>query len=198
MNRLRRIWDMARLDWAAVRRSRWVTFMVVVYAILMGTFVLVGFRESDVIGFTGLGRVLLNFSNAVVLFLPLLALVATAQIVPNARDDGTLELLLSHPFDRIDYFLGTALTRFLTLIAPLLGLTVVCVAAPPLFGVSIPWGYLGNLLGASITLTFAFIGIGLFISTHVRSPERTLILALLAWAAGIALLDFGLITVMLQ
>lgn len=198
MRRLRRILDMARLDWAAIRRSRWLTFMGVVYAFLMVAFVVVGFRESDVIGFTGLGRVLLNFSNAVILFLPLLALVATAQIVPSARDEGTLELLLSHPFGRGDYFVGTVAARLAILVAPLLGLAVVCIAVPPLVDVGIPWGYLGNLLAASTTLIFACTGVGFLISTHVRSPERALIWALVGWAAGIALLDFGLITVLLQ
>lgn len=198
MNRVRRIFDIARLDWEAIRRSRWMTFMVVVYALLMGAFVLVGFRESDVVGFTGLGRVLLNFSNAIILFLPLVALFATAQVVPSAREDGTLELLLTHPFDRSDYFAGTFLARFATLVAPLIALAVLSIAASLFLGMAVPWGYLGNLLGASVTLIFAFNGIGLFISTHARSPERTLIWALVAWAAGIALLDFALITAMLQ
>ena len=198
MERFSRLSDILRLDAAAVRRSRWLTFMVVVYALLMGAFLIVGFRESSVVAFTGLGRVLLNFSHAVVLFLPLLALVATAQIIPRAREDGTLEMLMTHPFGRGDYFFGTVLSRFAVLVVPLLVLAIVCIVGPLVFGAPVPWGYIGNLLAASVTLLFAFTGLGFLISTHVASTERALIWALVAWVAGILLLDFALITVLLQ
>ena len=90
----------ARLDLAEVRRSRWITFCVAVYAVLAGVLVLVGMRESTLLGFTGVGRVLLAFSHALVLVLPLLALTATGQLVGRARDDGSLELLLAQPLAR--------------------------------------------------------------------------------------------------
>ena len=198
MERFRRLADIVRLDTAAVRRSRWLSFMVVVYAVLMGSFLFIGFRESSVLAFTGLGRVLLNFSHAVVLFLPLLALVATAEIVPRARENGTLEVLMSHPFRRSEYFFGTALSRFAVLVGPLVLLAGVCVVGPLAFGAPVPWAYIGNLLASSVTLLFAFTGIGFLISAHVSSTERALIGALVAWAAGIVLLDFALITVLLQ
>jgi ABC-type transport system involved in multi-copper enzyme maturation permease subunit len=198
MNRWSRIADIIRLDMAAVRRSRWLTFMCVVYALLMGIFLFVGFRESSILEFTGLGRVLLNFSHTVILFLPLLALFATVQIIPQARDDGSLEVLMSHPFHRSDYFVGKAVTRFAALSLPLVLLAGVVVAGPAVMGVRIPWGYVGNLLASSLTLLFAFTGIGLLISASVASTERALIGALVAWAAGVALLDFGLIAVLLQ
>ncbi|MFB6264240.1 MAG: ABC transporter permease [Bradymonadaceae bacterium] len=198
MKSWRRLFDIARLDAAAIRRSRWLSFMIAVYACLLGVFLFVSFRESSVIAFTGLGRVLLNFSHAVVLFLPLLALVATAEIVPRARDEGGLEVLMAHPFRRSEYFFGTALARYAALALPLLILSAVCILGPLLFGARIPWGYVGNLLGASLTLLFAFTGIGLWISARVSSTERALIGALVAWAAGVALLDFAMIAVLLQ
>jgi len=194
-----RLLDIVRLDLAAVRRSRWLTFMAAIYAVLIGVFLLVGFRESSVLGFTGLGRVLLNFSHAIVLFLPLLAVTATARIVPEARDDGTFETLMTHPFTRADVFSGIAISRLLTLLVPLIVLSVLIATLGPLLtGEPPPWHYLTVLLGASSALIIAFTGIGLFISTHTDSASRTLIWALLAWATGVALMDFGLVAVLLQ
>ena len=87
--------SVARLDWAEVRRSRWLLLCIVLYGFLCGAFVLVGMRESSFMGFTGTGRVLLSLVHALLLLLPLLALMATGQVIVSSRLDGTLELLFS-------------------------------------------------------------------------------------------------------
>ena len=199
MRRIKRILDLVGFELADIRRSRWLTFTVLVYGVLVGVFVLVGLRESSVLGFTGLGRVLFNFSHALVILLPLLALTATAQVFPKAREDGTLELLMSQPISRSDYFLAVAISRLIALIAPLLLLSgiVALVAGFPL-GQPIPWVHLANMLAASTTLLIAFVGLGLLISAAGDGQAKTLIYALVAWAAGVALIDFGLIAMMLQ
>ena len=110
----------ARLDLAEVLRSRWLVFCLVVHAVLAAMFVLVGLRESGVIGFTGMGRALMSWSHALLFLLPLLALTATAQVVNAARDDGTLELLLSNPVSRSAWFLGVSIVRVAALVLPLL------------------------------------------------------------------------------
>ena len=38
--------SVARLDWAEVRRSRWLLLCIVLYGFLCGAFVLVGMRAS--------------------------------------------------------------------------------------------------------------------------------------------------------
>ncbi len=199
MKRFAGIADVIRLELAGVRRSRWLSFTLVVYGVLMGIFVLVGMRESSVLGFTGLGRVFLNFSHAIILLLPLLALSATAQVLPSARDDGTLELLMSQPLSRRDYFLGVAISRLIALIGPLIALAVlVGLFGNLVLGQQVPWHYLVTMIGACSTLIVAFVGIGLLLSTVAGNQSRALIYALVAWAAGVALLDFGLIAMMLQ
>ena len=115
-----RILALARLDLADVLRSRWLLLCVGLYAVLAALFVLVGMRESGVLGFTGMGRVLLSLCHALLLLLPLLALTGSGQVVNRAREDGTLELLFSHPVDRRDYFTAVTTVRFLSLFAPLL------------------------------------------------------------------------------
>ena len=66
------LWAVARLEWAEVRRSRWALFCGAIYALLAVVFVAVGLRESTVLGFSGMGRVLLSVAHALLLVLPLL------------------------------------------------------------------------------------------------------------------------------
>ena len=189
----------ARLDLAEVLRSRWLVFCLVVHAILAGTFVLVGLRESGVIGFTGMGRALMSWSHALLFLLPLLALSATGQVVNSARDDGSLELLLSNPVSRLSYFVGTSLVRVLALVVPLLvAMPAMALFGAIAFGQDVPWGFLLRGMAVSTALLLCFVAIGLCISTLVRNQSKALMLTILVWALGVALIDFGLVGLMLQ
>jgi ABC-type transport system involved in multi-copper enzyme maturation permease subunit len=196
---VRRVCAVARLELAEVLRSRWLVFSAVVYALLALFFILIGLRESSVLGFTGMGRVLLSFIHVLVLVLPLLALTATGQVVGQARDDGTLELLLSQPISRTAYLVAVTAVRYLVLVVPL----VVLIGAMSLFATlalrqDISWAFVGRTLALSASLLWAFVGIGLGIATHVANRSRATIYLLFAWATAVALLDFALIGVMLQ
>ena len=85
----------ARLDLGDVLRSRWLLLCLLLYGCLGSVFVLVGLRESSVLGFTGIGRVLFSLCHALVLFLPLFALLATGLAArfwpgpPRSFSDGT-------------------------------------------------------------------------------------------------------------
>ncbi len=194
-----RVRALARLDLAEVLRSRWVLFCLGLYAVLAALFVLVGLRESQVLGFTGLGRVLLSLSHALVLLLPLLALTATGQVINRAQDDGTLELLCSHPMTREEYFLSVTAVRYGVLLAPLALLVLaVAVLGRALLGSEVPWGYLARSLGVSAALLWAFTGLGLLVSTRVRNQAKAVMAVLALWVTAVALLDFALIGLMLQ
>jgi ABC-type transport system involved in multi-copper enzyme maturation permease subunit len=199
MSLRREIAVVARLDLAEVLRSRWLVFCLVVHAALAAMFVLVGMRESGVIGFTGMGRALMSWSHALLFLLPLLALSATAQVVNTARDDGTLELLLGNPVSRTGWFVGTSLVRVLALVVPLL----VAMPAMALFGAGafeqdVPWDFLLRGMAVSGALLLCFVAVGLWISTLVRNQAKALMLTILIWAASVALIDFGLVGLMLQ
>ncbi len=189
----------ARLDFAEALRSRWFLFCTLVYAALAAGFVAVGLRESWVLGYTGSGRMLLSFAHALVLLLPLLALTATGQVIGRARDDGSLELVLSQPLRRGAYFAGVSLARYLILVVPLAALMLAAALYGRLAqGAEVPWGFLGAALLVCAALLLAFTGIGLLISTLVRNPARAIMYVILAWALGVALLDFGLISLLLR
>lgn len=195
----REVWAVAKLDLADVLRSRWMLFSAVVYAVLGAGFVLVGMRESMVVGFSGLGRVLLSFVHTLILILPLLALTATGQVINRARDDGTLELIFSHPVRRSAYFLAVTVTRYLTLVGPLVVLMVgMGLVGRFAFGQEVHWPFLFQSLFVCAALVLAYVGLGVTISTLVRSQPRAVVWMLLVWALGAALVDFGLIGLMLS
>ncbi|MBL8754584.1 MAG: ABC transporter permease subunit [Planctomycetes bacterium] len=195
----REVATVARLDFAEVLRSRWLVFSLVVHAVLATMFVLVGLRESGVVGFTGMGRALMSWSHALLFLLPLLALSATAQVVNQARDDGSLELLLANPISRTGYFLGTSLVRAIALCAPLLvTMPLAALVGAAAFGQDVPWDFLLRGIGVSTALLLCFTAFGLCISVLVRNQQKALVLTILAWVAGIALIDFALVGVMLQ
>ena len=189
----------ARLDLAEVVRSRWLGVCVGLYAVLAVLFVGVGLRESSVLGFTGMGRVLFSLSHALLLLLPLVALAVSGQVVNRARDDGGLELLLSHPVRRSRYLAAVTLTRYLALSLPLVVILLGLGAGGWLFaGQTVPWSFLLRACALCAALLWAFTALGIAISVAVRSPARAMTVLVLAWALAVALLDFGLIGLMLQ
>jgi ABC-type transport system involved in multi-copper enzyme maturation permease subunit len=188
-----------RLDWAEMRRSRWLWVALVLYAGLAALFVLVGLRESSVLGFTGMGRVLFSLCHALVLVLPLVALAASGQVVSRARDDGALELVLSHPVRRSAYLLGVTAVRYGALALPLVALLLaLAVAGWVLLGQPVPWSFVARACLVSAALLWAFTALGLATSVHVRSPARVMTWLVVFWLAGVALLDFGLVGLMLS
>lgn len=188
-----------RLELADALRSRWVALTGLIYAGLAGAFVWFGLRESTVLGFTGLSRVLLNLANAIILVFPLVVLVATHAAVVRARTSGFCELMLTQPVKRSTWFLSLLASRLLVLVGPLLVLLVGCFVAA--FFVE-PEPGLGLIalksVGVSVALVFAFIGLGLLISTYAKNAERAMVWALLVFVVTAALHDVLLITVLLR
>ncbi len=189
-----------RLELADAIRSRWVVFTGLVYGIVFAAFVWLGLRESSVLGFTGLSRVVLNVSNAVVLAVPLVALVATSQVIVKARQSGFFELMLSQPVRRSEWFVAAVGARLLVVVGPLLALFLVALIASA-FGAQRDAAVgptVARCLAVTVALGWAFVGVGFWISSVARTPERAVVLALLAWVSATALHDFALIGVMLR
>jgi ABC-type transport system involved in multi-copper enzyme maturation permease subunit len=134
-----------------------------------------------------------------VLLLPLLALLATGHLVNRAREDGTLELLLTHPIGRDSYLVAVTLVRSVVLVLPLAALMgALGLTGQLVFGQPVPWGFVGRTLLVSSALSCAFVGIGIAVSVSVRSVSRATTLLLGIWATAIALVDFALIGLLLQ
>ncbi len=123
-----------RLELADALRSRWLVFTAAIYALVFGGFVWLGLRESTVMGFTGMSRVVLNVSIAVVLAVPLVALVATSQVIVKARQSGFFELMLSQPVRRAQWFGAAVGSRLVVIVGPLVVLFLLAIASVPEVG----------------------------------------------------------------
>jgi ABC-type transport system involved in multi-copper enzyme maturation permease subunit len=196
--RLAELAAVARLDLGEVLRSRWLLMCVLLYAVLGGVFVLVGLRESSVLGFTGLGRVLFSLCHALVLLLPLLALLGTVQTVNRARDDGSLEVYLSHPIGRGAFLAGVTGVRLAALALPLALVMGAVALAGSARGQAIPWPFLGRSLAVCVALLGAYVGVGVATSVLVRNPARAMTVVFLIWTASVTLIDFAGIALLLQ
>lgn len=189
----------ARLDLGEVVRSHWLSTYGALYAILAVVFLWIGLRESSVFGFTGSGRVLFSLSHALVLLLPLLALLATGQAVNRAREDGSLELFLAQPIERTAYLIGITLVRWCVLTLPLaVVMGTLAVAASLWQGQAIPWAFCLRAVAVCIGLLTAYVGLGLATSVLVRHPARSMAAVLGLWLASVVLLDFAGLTLLLR
>jgi len=189
---------LASLERAEVVRSRWLWLAALLYAALATLFVGVGLRESSVLGFTGVGRVLFSLSHALVYVLPLLALLVTGPLVTRAREDGTLELLMTLPVGRGRWLAVATAVRVVALVAPLVLAFVGLGAGARALGGAVPWGFLAQALAVCAALLWCFAALGLALSCWARTATHALAALLLAWLAAVALLDFGVIGILLR
>ncbi|MBI2394153.1 MAG: ABC transporter permease [Deltaproteobacteria bacterium] len=188
-----------RFELADSLRSKWLGSTIVLYALVFVAFVAFGLRESSVLGFTGLSRVVLNVTNGVLVAVPLLVLLATSQVVVRARRSGLLELALVQPTARGSWFFGVLASRAAILIGPLV---LVFVVASILGGFGAGEEGLGRIvarcLSISVALAWCYLGTGLLISAVAKTPERAVVYALGLWVFVTALHDFLLIGVLLN
>jgi ABC-2 type transport system permease protein len=189
-----------RLEMAEAMRSRWLVFTALVYGLVFAGFVWLGLRESRVMGFTGLSRVVLNVSNAIVLAVPLVALIATSQVIVKARHSGYFELMLSQPVRRSEWFVSAVASRLVVIVGPLLVLFAAALIGSALGAQrdAATGPIVARCLAVTVSLAWAFLGIGFWISASARTPERATVLALLAWVVASALHDFALIGALLR
>lgn len=196
---LREIVAGARLDFGDVLRSRWLPLSSGVYAVLAAGLVLVGLRESSVLGFSGMGRVMLSFAHVLLVVLPLLALSATVQVVARAREDGTLELLFGQPLSRSSYLVSVTLVRYGVLLVPLaILLFIMALIGGVAFGEEIPVAMLGRTLAVGAALLWAFVGIGVLVSVRTRHTAKAVVAGLVVWALAVAILDLGIVGLLLN
>lgn len=187
-----------RLELADALRSRWVMFTAIAYTLIFGAFVWLGLRESSVLGFTGISRVVLNVSNAVVIVLPLVSLVATSQSVVRARTTGLFELVLSQPCRRDDWLFASLASRLVVVAGPIVVLLLAALIAGAVGHESTVAPLVTRSLAVVLSLSWAFVCIGFFVSSVAKTTERATVYALIAWLGATVLHDLGLIGVLLK
>lgn len=187
-----------RLDLLGSLRSRWFMGYAAVFMIMTAMIFMSGVTEGRVMGFTGLTRGLLVFIQACNIIMPVFVLVTTVRTISGDRESNVLEYLLSFPVSLRSYYFGRFLGRFIVVSAPLILSLLLALIIGAVKGADIPAGLFLLYAGLLVCSALAFLGVGFFISSWVRSQELAVGAAFFVWLFLIAFIDIALIGFMIK
>jgi ABC-2 type transport system permease protein len=188
----------AFLDVKESIRARWFLVYTLVFGGLIALFFIAGVTESQVMGFSGLSRLLLMYIQVTIVILPIFILITTVRSISGDRDNHILEYMLSFPISLSHYYWGKILGRFATVFLPVLFAMVLALFIGLLKGANVPWSIFLLYSGLLFALSSSFLGIAFLISSIVKSSEIALGLSFFLWIFLLAFIDIALISLMMQ
>lgn len=188
----------AYLDLRESIRARWFLIYSFVFGGLIALFFIAGVTESQVMGFSGLSRLLLMYIQVTIVILPIFILITTVRSISGDRDNHILEYMLSFPISLKQYYWGKIIGRFATVFLPVFFAMIIAIVIGVFKGAKIPWDILFLYSGLLFSLSSAFLGIAFFISSIVKSSEVALGLSFFVWIFLLAFIDIALISLMMQ
>lgn len=188
----------AYLDLKESIRAKWFLVYSLVFGGLIALFFIAGVTESQVMGFSGLSRLLLMYIQITIVILPIFILITTVRSISGDRDNHILEYMLSFPISLKQYYWGKIIGRFITVYLPVLFAMIIAIVYGALKGADIPWSIFFLYTGLLFALSCAFLGIAFFISSFVKSSEVALGIAFFIWIFLLAFIDIALISLMMQ
>ncbi len=188
---LRPVTVIARKVVGEASRDRWFWLYCAGFAVLAGAITVTAVPDQGLIGSGGFGRTAASLVALVQLVVPLMALTLGARYLAGERDSGTLVFLLCHPISRAEVLVGT----YVGLAGSMFAAVATGFGAAGLFSFlrSAPTDpvLLICLAALSWLLSLAMLGLGLLISSTVRSMSTALGTALFVWLAVVFLGDLG-------
>jgi len=188
----------AYLDLKESIRANWFIVYSVVFGGLIALFFIAGITESQVMGFSGLSRLLLMYIQVTIVILPIFILVTTVRSISGDRDSHILEYMLSFPISLKQYYWGKVFGRFITVFLPVFLAMFFAIIYGLFKGAEVPWGIFFLYTGLLFAMSSAFLGIAFFISSIVKSSEMALGISFFVWIFLLAFIDIALISLMMQ
>ena len=188
----------AYLDLKESLRAKWFIVYSLVFGGLIALFFIAGVTESQVMGFSGLSRLLLMYIQITIVILPIFILITTVRSISGDRDNHILEYMLSFPISLSQYYWGKIIGRFITVYIPVIFAMIIAVLYGAFKGADIPWSIFFLYTGLLFALSSSFLGIAFFISSFVKSSEVALGIAFFVWIFLLAFIDIALISLMMQ
>jgi ABC-2 type transport system permease protein len=195
---LRNLLLIAYLDLKESIRANWFIIYSLVFGGLIALFFIAGITESQVMGFSGLSRLLLMYIQVTVIILPIFILVTTVRSISGDRDSHILEYMLSFPISLKQYYWGKVFGRFITVFLPVFMAMFFAIIYGIFKGADVPWDIFFLYTGLLFAMSSAFLGIAFFISSIVKSSEMALGISFFVWIFLLAFIDIALISLMLQ
>ncbi len=186
------------LDLKESIRSKWFLVYSLVFGGMIALFFIAGITESQVMGFSGLSRLLLMYIQITIVILPIFILITTVRSISGDRDSHILEYMLSFPISLKQYYWGKLIGRFITVYIPVVFAMILAIGYGVIKGADVPWSIFFLYTGLLFALSSAFLGIAFFISSFVKSSEVALGIAFFVWIFLLAFIDIALISLMMQ
>jgi ABC-2 type transport system permease protein len=188
----------AYLDLKESIRANWFIVYSLVFGGLIAMFFIAGITESQVMGFSGLSRLLLMYIQVTIIILPIFILITTVRSISGDRDSHILEYMLSFPISLKQYYWGKVLGRFITVFLPVFMAMAFAIIYGVFKGANVPWSIFFLYTGLLFAMSSAFLGIAFFISSLVKSSEMALGISFFIWIFLLAFIDIALIALMMQ
>jgi len=188
----------AYLDLKESIRANWFIIYSLVFGGLIALFFIAGITESQVMGFSGLSRLLLMYIQVTIIILPIFILITTVRSISGDRDSHILEYMLSFPISLSQYYWGKVLGRFVTVFLPVFMAMAFAIIYGVFKGAEVPWSIFFLYTGLLFAMSSAFLGIAFFVSSIVKSSEMALGISFFVWIFLLAFIDIALISLMLQ
>jgi len=188
----------AYLDLKESIRANWFIVYSLVFGGLIALFFIAGITESQVMGFSGLSRLLLMYIQVTIVILPIFILITTVRSISGDRDSHILEYMLSFPISLKQYYWGKVFGRFITVFLPVFMAMAFAIIYGVFKGADVPWSIFFLYTGLLFAMSSAFLGIAFFISSIVKSSEMALGISFFVWIFLLAFIDIALISLMMQ
>ena len=173
-----------------------------IYSLLFGGFVaymfMSGITESQIIGFVGLGRLLVTFMQVCMVIIPIYVLITVVRSIVGDKENNVMEYMLSLPVSFSSFYWGKFFSKFIVIYIPLLFSLILSLVWGTIIDLSIPWEFFWLYSVLLASMVFCFLGIGMFIPVFTRSQELAVSSAFVIWLVLVAFLDLLLMGVMLK
>ncbi len=180
---------LGKLELKETLRARWYQLYLLSVSLMISLFFYFGLAESRVLGFTGLGRLLLTLIQMSIVVLPIFTMMSTVRTLVGDRETGVWEYNLSVPVKLSSFYWGRGTGRFLALYLPLVAGMYAGGLMSLLKGQFVPWSVIALyviFIGANL---LCFTGLALLLSVYSRSQEMALGLAFILWLIFEGLMD---------
>jgi len=179
-------------------RGRWFYIYFVIFFGLMAGFLWSGITASQVLGFTGLTRVLIGYIEITIVILPLFILISASRSVVMERELFILEYLVSFPVSITQYYWGKFIGRFIVIVIPIYTALLFSVIWGLFKHFTVPWHIYAIYSGLVAALSLCFLGISYFISSLAQRQDTAIFTAFFVWFFFVALLDVGILGLFLK
>ena len=181
-------------------RNKWVGATILIMTVLAQVLTFLGSAPVGTTSISPLTVTVVSLSSLSVFFIPLIALLLSYDSIVGEDERGTLMLLLAYPVSRTSSALGKYFGQLAILsLAIFVGygtaiVTVILGGTSPMS--ELEWGIFYKLLGSSIMLGSAFIGLGLLLSVLVKDRGTAAAWAIGIWLFFVVLFDMALLGVL--